>query len=427
MKMAFFMCLGSLFNCWRWLWKAGTYLWGMNILVLNNRVPWPLNDGGNLVTYSVAKQLAARGHQITLACLNTRKHHVAKEDLPPIGEWVTVDIDTGLTPWGLLAGFFSSFPYNIKRFRSGEMEAALVRLLQRKQFDLIQVEGSYMALYVPLLRKLTQAPIILRSHNVEHEIWDRTALATSGLRGMYLKNLTPKIARFEKETLHSFDAIVPITDKDRDWYRSQGYTKPMAVVTAGVDAESLPFKGDLGNPRSMCFIGSLEWMPNVQGLRWFVENVWVAWVKRHPEAQLHIAGKNPPADLQFDGVPGIVFHGMVPDAYAFMAQHGILVTPLLSGSGMRVKVVEGMAMGKCIVSTTIGAEGVEYEAGKHLLVADSPSAFEQVLDDLMLHPEKVEAIGLAARQQALEKYDWARLLDRLEGLYAEVLGSGENA
>lgn len=275
-------------------------------------------------------------------------------------------------------------------------------------------------MYVPLLRKLCKAPILLRSHNVEHEIWARTAMLTKGLKGMYLRNLTPKIARFEQETLNYFDGIIAISEKDRSWYAKEGFKKPLTVITAGVDLERFPYLGEQGNPRSIGFIGSLEWIPNKQGLDWFVEKVWKDFVAKHPEAQFHIAGKNPPAEMTFEGVPGVVFHGMVPDAYAFMEQQGILVTPLLSGGGMRVKVVEGMAMGKCMVSTTIGAEGVEYEEGKDLHIADTPADYLKVLEDLWNHPAKVAETGLSARSKAEQKYGWNSLMDQLEQFYRQA-------
>lgn len=394
----------------------------MNILVLNNRVPWPLNDGGNLVTFHVAKNLAERGHSVTLACLNTRKHFVDPADFPAIGELVSVDIDTSLSPLGLIGGLLSSFPYNVKRFKSGDFEAALVRLFQRKSFDLIQVEGSYMAIYVPLLRKLSQAPIILRSHNIEHEIWGRLAESQSGLKGFYLRNLTGKIKRFELDSMHGFDAIVAITERDRRWYVEHGFKGPVTDIPAGISTDVFAEHAGTSDPHSICFIGSLEWLPNVDALKWFVEKVWNPLHAQFPDVQFHVAGKNPPADLKNWLVPGMVFHGMVPDAYAFMAQHGILVTPLLSGGGMRVKVVEGMAMGNCIVSSPVGAEGVIFEDGVHLFIEKDAESFRNRLAFLLEHPEKVVEVGAAAHKHAVETYDWRKLVERFEKSFLMVNG-----
>src|SRR6187402_3168054 len=150
------------------------------ILQITNRIPYPLNDGGNIATWYVADYLKKFGHSVDLAFLNTNKHH---EDPASISagyrQLFHTDINTNVTAKGLFKSFFSETAYNIERFRSKEFEAVLTNALQKNEYDVIQLEGAYMALYIPLLRKLSKAKIILRSHNIEHQIWERVAFHTS--------------------------------------------------------------------------------------------------------------------------------------------------------------------------------------------------------------------------------------------------------
>lgn len=387
-------------------------------------MPWPLNDGGNLATFHVTQRLTARGHQVTLASLNTQKHYVKPSDFPEVADFHPYDIDTSITGKGLLKGVVSSKPYNVMRFWDEGFAELLGKLCEEKGFDLIQLEGSYLALYIPTLRRKTEAPIILRSHNVEHQIWSRMANSMSaGPKRMFFKNLAPKIKRFEEETLQGFDGVVAITDGDREWYQNQGFKGKLTTINAGVDFSGLPDFSQPENLKSICFIGSLEWMPNVQGVKWFLEKVWPKVHAQFPEVKFHLAGKNPPEELKELQVPGMVFHGMVPDAYEFLQAHGILVTPLFSGGGMRLKVVEAMGLGKCIVSTTVGAEGVQYEAGTDLMIADTPDAFVEELGKLLNHPEKIAKTGENALKKAKEYYDWDRLVDKFEVFYREILAA----
>lgn len=389
----------------------------MRILQLNNRLPWPLNDGGNIATWHVTKYLHEFGHTVTLAALNTSKHRQDPKVLSDIAEVHAVDIDTSVSPIGALVALFGSLPYNLKRFESPDFRALLVRLLTENAFDIILVETSYMALYLDTLRAHTSCPIILRSHNIEHQIWERLAEAASNpLKGWYFRHLAKKIKRFEIDTADQFDGIVAITADDLTWYSDHTKSVQLTSINAGANLDRFTTTPPT-HPLKMCFLGSLEWEPNVQGLRWFLDAAWPLIRAAWPEAELHVAGKNPPDSLKMLTVPGMVFHGEIPNVETFLSTYGILVVPLLSGGGMRLKVVEAMAAGKCVLSTSIGAEGIAYTDGTDLLIADTPEAFRDQAINLQAHPDRVTQIGQAAMQLAREKYDWAQLVRRFEAFF----------
>lgn len=394
----------------------------IHILQVTNRIPWPLNDGGNIATYNVSRFLHRNGHRVVLASLNTNKHHQDPAVLKEIDEVHAIDIDTSLTAVGLLKGLFSRQPYNVERFRSEEFAELLARLVTENQFDIIQLEGSYLSLYIEGVRKHTDCPIVMRSHNVEFKIWERLAANTSNpLKRFYLKNLAGKIKNFEVKLIPACDGIIPIAGQDTDFYREAGFKGHLKTINGGVDLETFKPSVPPHFAPTICFLGSLEWQPNVQGLRWFLDQVWPAVHAAHPEAEFHVAGKNPPPELEKLSVPGMRFHGMVPDAPAFLDASHIFVVPLFSGGGMRMKIVEAMANGKCTVSTRIGAEGIAYKDEHDILLAEEANEWIGILNDLLTSQHKSVEIAKNGMQLAQGKYSWEAIVAQFEAFYREVL------
>jgi glycosyltransferase involved in cell wall biosynthesis len=390
-------------------------------LQVTNRIPWPLNDGGNIATYNVSRFLHRRGHRVVLASLNTKKHYQDPSVLKEIDEIHTVDIDTTLNIPGLLKGLVSAQPYNVERFRSKEFADLLARLVTENQFDIIQIEGSYLSLYIDVIRQHTDCPVVLRSHNVEFKIWERLAANTSNpLKRFYLKDLARKIKKFETKWIDACDGIIPIAGQDTEFYRKAGFTGHLQTINGGVDLEAFrPTVPPFFSP-TISFLGSLEWQPNVQGLHWFLDQVWPKVIAKHPEAEFHVAGKNPPAELEKLSAPGLHFHGMVPDAHTFLDAYHIFVVPLFSGGGMRMKIVEAMANGKCTVSTRIGAEGIAYTDGRNILLAEEPEEWALILNDLLTSQLRSVEIAENGMELAQDKYSWEAIVEQFEAFYREV-------
>ena len=394
----------------------------LQILVITNRLPWPLNDGGNIATYHVLQHLSRFGHAVTLASLNTKKHHENPAHLANVADVHTTDIDTTVSLFGLLKGLFGKVPYNISRFISDEFAALLQRLLTQKQYDVVQLEGIYLTTYLPLIRQYSKAKVVLRAHNAEHRIWERVGKNEYlPHRKLYLTYLAKSIQKFEVEHACLFDGIIAITEDDAAWFRQLCPQKPVRAIPAGVHLVSHEQAELQELPQNVAILGSLEWAPNVQGLEWFLANVWPLVLQKLPQAHLHIAGKNPPAKLLSLKVPNTTMHGTVPNATAFLLAHPVLAVPLLAGGGMRLKVVEAMALGRCIVSTTIGAEGIPAEDKKHLLLADSAEDFANALVAALTHKSLQQKLGSNARELAKEKYAWEGLVRNFEKFYRELV------
>ncbi len=382
----------------------------MKILQLANKFPYPAKDGGSIATLSMSKTFAALGNETSILAMNTSKHYFPLEDLPQSLsssiQFQATPVNTSINPVKLTCNFFfSRQPYNASRFVSDAFEDQLRSLLQAQVFDVIQLEGLYLAPYVPVIRANSRAVIAMRAHNVEHEIWQRTAMQCKGLKKIYLQNLARRIKGMESSYLNAYDVLLPITRRDADIFVDMGCKLPVHVTPTGIGTDTLiPDREEIEFP-SIFHIGALDWAPNQEGLFWFLDRIWPQLHKANPETKFYIAGRNAPEKIRKINQANVVFLGEVDDAYQFMNSKAIMVVPLLSGSGMRIKIIEGMALGKTIVSTTLGAEGIRCEHGQNIIIADSPENITEEIQDLLNNFDKFDAIGRQAQQFVRSAYD----------------------
>lgn len=399
----------------------------MKILQLCKKFPFPLKDGESIAVTSLSKSLNALGCEITLLAMNTRKHffdvNQLPEDFDHYQDVQTVCVDNRLKPWGAFKNLFSKDSYHIARFVSKDFSHRLIRLLQNNEFDLVQLETLYLAPYIPIIRRYSKAMVAMRAHNVEHEIWQRITDNTPlGPKKWYLEHLTQKLKRFETEQLQQYDIMVAITQRDLDTYKDLGYRNAAVVTPIGIDstdyqANFSSFRKDL----SISFIGSLDWMPNLEGLNWFLEQVWKQAAQQYPQLKLHIAGRNTPGWLQQMDLRNVVVHGEVPDALDFINEHSIMVVPLLSGGGMRAKILEGMALGKVVLTTSMGLEGISAEEDIEVIVANTPKDFMQKLKYCYINKSKLKHIGFKARELVKDQYDSLAIAKKLVEAYESLM------
>jgi glycosyltransferase involved in cell wall biosynthesis len=398
----------------------------MKILILSSKVPYPPKDGGSIATLGLACGLAGKGNDITLLCLNTSKHFVSMEDLPDRltskMRIITVVHNTKIRPVRALFNLvFSWEPYNGIRFISSLFEAALTRLLTSEKFDIIQLEGPYMGYYIPVIKNFSNARISLRAHNVEHEIWARKSLNEPNLlRRYYLNILSQRIKKHEAKILKSIDLLVPISERDQKLLLQLNPGLRSFVTPAGLDVENYPLPEDPEYP-SLFYIGSLDWMPNQEGIVWFIDNVWPE-VQKESRIRFHVGGRGAPDWLEKKLISSNVdFHGEVENAYGFMNRYAIMVSPVFSGSGIRIKILEAMMMGKAVISTRIGSEGISYTHGENILLADDPSAFVQLIRDYSSNREKYDKIAARGRIFVMESFNNLAFCKSLSEFYRNNL------
>jgi glycosyltransferase involved in cell wall biosynthesis len=313
---------------------------------------------------------------------------------------------------------------------SATFENKITALLKGQNFDVVQLEGLYLCPYIPLIRQNSDALIAFRAHNIEHEIWERIAdEERNPFKRLYFRILSKRIRRFENRYLNTYDLLVPITNRDLVQFSKQGNIKPAFVCPAGVnvfnsgEAGSVIIKSgdtETHDGYSLFFIGSLDWIPNQEGLLWFTSEVLPLLTQRYPNVKLHVAGRNASDKLvKRLNVPGVIFYGEVKDSQDFMKSKGILVSPCFSGGGMRLKIVEAMALGKSVVTTPIGAEGLAVEHNMNILIANNAWEFYLHLERLMNNPDLCQKIGHHAREFASAHYNNQVIASALADFYKE--------
>ncbi|MBK7937595.1 MAG: glycosyltransferase [Lewinellaceae bacterium] len=398
----------------------------MRILQLCNKFPWPLKDGAAIASTYLARALADLGSDVTLLAMNTSKHWFDTSMLPTdFGHYSdihTVYVDNRIRPMDAFFNLFTDKSYHVERFADEEFAQKLSQILQEQQFDVIQLESLYLTPFIPVIRKYSSALIALRAHNVEHEIWERVAGNSNPLKKWYLQKITPRLKQYEVEHLNEYDLVIGISERDMAQFRQLGLKKPTAVTPIGLDCRD--YEADFSSfsqPLSLSFIGSLDWMPNLEGLKWFLEEVWTpVLAPSFPELTFHVAGRTAPRWLQQLKVERVVFHGEVPSSPDFLNRHSIMVVPLLSGGGMRAKILEGMACGKVVLSTSVGMEGIDAGHRKECLLADTPQSFSDAIRWCYAQGGGLENMGHKARAFCCAHYDNREVGKRLLETYRSL-------
>lgn len=401
----------------------------MKILQLSPKPPFPLHDGGAIAAWNLTRGLSLNGCSVTVLNMNTDKHFTNIKDLPQwireTSRWESVNVNTRLDLFKALTNLlFSRKPYNVERFHSIAFKKALKELLQEEPFDVVQCEGLQTAIYIPVIRKYSKAHIAYRAHNIESEIWERKARREKRpLRHYYYSIIAKRLLNLEENLINHYDLLIPITGRDAEVFRLMGNKKPVCIIPSGFNIDMMPELPAPAREMSIGFIGSLDWTPNQEGLLWFLEKVWKPMTSKPGYVKLHIAGRNAPPWLEkiLSSTYDLVYEGEVEDAQTFMMEHPILIVPLFAGSGMRVKIVEGMALGRLIVSTPIGIEGLPVTHRKDILVASTAKEYQELLSEVIANPSEYVHIGEAARRLIAEKFNNLSLGKTLVEFYSENL------
>ncbi len=400
----------------------------MKIFQLCHKPPYPSTDGGARAIRSLTEGFVQRGHDLKLLMIETYKHPFLPEEFPPelLKEGVTrsVFVETRLDPVEAFTSLVNRDPYNVSRFFSPDFDHVLIRLLQEEEPEVIQLESLFMAPYIDTIRKFSNARIVLRSHNIEHRIWQRVAKgARQPLKKAYLRLLSHQLRKYEKKVLFDIDGLVSISEDDRWVFQRMGSEVPSITIPFGVDTDKwAPIQGEdkeEGQEPRFFHLGSMDWIPNQEAVDHLLEKVWPLVRERMPSAELYLMGKN--MDRDQDEVPeGVKVIGEVDDAIESIRKSGIMLVPLRSGSGIRVRIIQGMALQKAIVSTPVGVSGIKAKDRQELRIERDPKAFAEAMVELANDPELRQQLGENARKMVLEHYDEKKLIERLEAFYQEL-------
>ena len=433
----------------------------MKILVVGNRVPWPLHDGGAIATYGMLRSLAENGAEVDFFSFNTKKHFAENTIIEKYFGFCKVhlvSLDASVKPLKALWNLLFGGSYHMERYDNLEAAVELYDLIQSSNYDCVMAEGLYsMPIALRVMKQLSvkadglgsneirdnsnesvqKKPIkwVYRSHNLEYQIWERLAVSEQQpLKRWYLALQSKRLKRYEIDAWCEMDAIVPIVETDsnvilatvseihKNNQLNSGYSvanqPQIHVYQPGIAIES-PF-AFVHRPLSIFHIGSMEWQANEQGVMWFLKKVWPRVLSAQPNVKFHLAGKGlSKTDPRFFQT-GIVNHGEVDDAEVFMQSRGVMIVPIQAGSGIRIKSLEAMALGVPVVSTSIGAQGLTVESGTQMIIADDPEGFADGIIQLLLNPAASQAMTQQARAYVEQHHNLKRNTAELLGFLRQL-------
>jgi len=397
----------------------------MRVLMVDEGLPYPPDSGKRLRTYNLVKRLCA-SHEVTLLC---RGEH---QGLPGCPEVEVACVPEEVTAQRgprfyaeLLGNLVSPLPYVVTRHASRAFRETLDALLKKKSFDLVHCEWTP---YAQNLRHLHgRVPMLLMAHNVESMIWTRYFLtAVNPLKKIYIYLQWKKLERFEGEVSPLFDQVCCVSGNDSIVMRELFGCPRTRVVPNGVDPAYFAPMDLPVRPSSMAFTGSMDWRPNQDGISWFTEKILPRIRREVKDASLDVVGRNPPPAMAAHWAsPGNVnVTGSVPDVRPYVAQAALYVVPLRVGGGSRLKILEALAMGRPVLSTTIGAEGLDLEDGEHLCLRDGPESFADQAVRMLREPSRYAEMAERGRRAVLARHGWDAIASRLEDAWAEAAGGG---
>lgn len=402
----------------------------MKILQLCNKPPVPAIDGGCIAMNNITRGLIEAGHELKLLTIVTQKHPLLLEKLSP--EYIEktkiegVFVDTSLNVVDAFSALITSDSYNISRFFSPDFDRKLTRLLQKEKFDIIHLESLFMTPYIATIRRNSKAKIVLRSHNLEFMIWERMAAGTKNFaKKNYLKLLAKQLRKYEFNILNQVDGVAAISTEDGKKYHSSKCTKPIVTIPFGIDLEHYKYDHSEEEYPSLFHIGAMDWTPNLEGIEWFLNHIWPHINQKFPDLKFYLAGRKMPESLLNTNHKNFIVVGEVENANKFISSKSIMVVPLLTAGGIRVKIIEAMALGKSVISTSIGAHGIDYTPNENLFIADKKEQFLKAIEYLISQHENHLKTGRQARQLVEEKYDNNKLTEELVDFYSQLINTNK--
>ena len=401
----------------------------MNILLLSPWLPWPLYDGGRIRIFQTLRYLSRR-HSVTLVSSVCRSdeidHASAIKDFCQNVITTVVPNGTRSVVSRLSRGVLSRRPLIQSFYYDARLAEKVKNLTSRVAYDVIQIEFPFLAPYLNAVEPRSRAKKILSMHNIESLRFERELqLAHWGKRRLVLLGNHLFFREWEQEALRQFDGIITVSDLERTWVQQQAPQTMVDVVPNGVDTEYFrPGSSPAlkSNPY-IVFTGAMDYPPNIDAASWLCSEILPLLQSSAPGIRLKIVGKNPHTRvLELRRRNGVEVTGTVPDIRSYVAESLALVVPLRSGGGTRLKILEAMALERPVISTTVGAEGLDINPGGNILIADDAQKFVNQIRSLLESPEKAEAIGKAGRRLVTGKYDWRVCLGGLERFYGRLLG-----
>lgn len=382
------------------------------ILIISHKPPYPKIDGGSIAIAQVLETLLEEGHHVTFLCMETDKHpaqaSISKKNL----KFKAIYVNTKLKITSALSNLFTKQSYILSRFDNKVFKDELKKILKKNTFDTILFESLFTSTYLNTVNQLSKAIKLYRSHNIEHHIWFEQSNQNNNIfKKWYLKIQAKRLKNEEMKFWNTIDSILSISDYDKSHIIKHCKTP---THTIGIHTEKrLLQNNDQSNKVDFFHLGTMNWLPNQDGINWLLKDVFPKVKQIEKSAEIHIAGRAMPNILKSHRQDGYYNHGEIIIAQDFMSKHKVMLIPLFSGSGIRVKIIEGMSLGKCIISTSIGVKGINCTNNKNILIANTKNEFIKAMCFCIQNPDKVHEIGNEAKKYALDNFSKKHIINKL--------------
>jgi len=398
----------------------------MRVLVLDEEIPYPTDTGKKTRTFNLISRLAKR-HEIDYVC------YVDPAELDVIKKFQKFGVNVypviqqksknNLKRFylKLFLNMFSNLPFIIYQYYTQAYQAKVNSLMQTKLYDLIHCEISLYSIF--LSNKKVQVPSVGICHNVEAEIWKRYFLnETNIFKKIFILSQWKRISAFEAQYLQKFTTCIAVSDRDANYLRKNYGVYNVEIVPNGVDIDyfhptSIRFK-----KYNIVFTGSMDWRPNQDAIKFFLKNIWHLVLKEVPSATFTVVGRNPPQWLYklANRYKGVELTGTVNDVRPYINRAHLFVVPLRIGGGSRLKILEAMASGKAVISTVIGAEGLEVKHGENIFLEDSPYGFAKRIIQLFKNDIIRKKLEKKGRELVEKNYNWEILANKMDKIWRKV-------
>lgn len=406
----------------------------MRILFLTNLLPYPLDNGGKMKSYTTIRALAEEGNEIHLICFNEDENCEDKKeidlycaDIKQIPLKLTTATNKGYMIGIAIKSFFSRYSFGLLKYISKEMMEYLDELARNKTFDWIYIDHLQLCVYFKKLkRNWPSAKIVLDEHNCEYMIMSRSAkTATNILKKAFLLLETSKLKKFESKMVSSVDKVIVLSKEDLSMLNKISKKKIHThIIPIGIQSpsEKIERGEDELEEVKILFVGTLSWAPNEDGVKWYMENVMPIMVKNYGKFKLFIVGKNPSENIRnmTYKYPNVIVTGYVETVLPYYRECDFMIVPLFVGSGQRVKIIEAFSYGMPVISTTIGAEGLRYNNEENILIANTA-------DEFVTQSQKMRSgkIRKKISQKSKETFDEFYSIEAVKKLINNVLSDCE--
>ena len=392
----------------------------MNILMISPQVPYPLVGGAKIVTYNTIKYLSQLGVNLTLVSIVDNCSNNISE-LEKYCRVILVPVKIDNSKLGIIRSFFSSIPYTISKYISRAVLNELDRFISSNKFDLVHIEHLHMAYCGQYVKSKYSLPVLLRCHNVESVILRRYLnYEKDPFRQLFIRFQYERLYNYEKKIIKCFDKCIMISKRDKEVIE---IINPQVKVTAiNPGMEIISSKRQPVQPQEILFVGTMDWLPNEDSILWFIHRVLPIIQREIKGVTLNVVGANPsPKIKSLNSFTGINIMGRVKNILNFYERSSVFIVPLRSGSGIRIKIIEAFLMKVPVVSTTVGAEGMELKNGEHILISDGEVEFAEAVVNFLRNTRYAERVSRKGYDFAKKNYNPVTVAEQFVIQYQDMI------